>query len=154
MTDQPASQGKEPRAYHRGRLHQMENRIMTAAAGLGLIPHSSVLVTRGRKTGERRENPITVITVAGREWLVAPYGPVPWVLNARAAGRVEIRRRGRTRAYKITEVGPEEAGPVLKDYVRIATVTRAYFVADKDDPPEAFAAEADRHPVFALTPAG
>lgn len=151
MTNQPAPDGREPRTYRRGRGHRMENRIMTVAAGLGLIPHSSVLITRGRRTGERRENPITVITVGGRDWLVAPYGAVPWVLNARAAGRVEIRRRGRTRAYAVTEVGPDEAGPVLKDYVRIATVTRAYFVADKEDPAEAFAAEADRHPVFALS---
>ena len=153
MTDQPAPGDKAPRAYRRGRGHRFENRVMTFAAGLGLIPHSTVLITRGRKTGQRRENPITVLDHRGRQSLVAPYGPVPWVLNARAAGRVEIRRRGRTRAYRVTEAGPEQAGPVLKDYVRVATVTRAYFVADKDDPAEAFSAEADRHPVFELTPA-
>jgi hypothetical protein len=59
--------------------------------------------------------------------------------------------RGRdTREYGIREVGPEEAGPVLQRYVRIATATRRYFLATKDSPVEDFVTEADRHPVFEL----
>jgi hypothetical protein len=34
----------------------------------------------------------------------------------------------------------------------VATTTRKYFQADKDAPVEQFVAEADRHPVFELTP--
>lgn len=41
---------------------------------------------------------------------------------------------------------PEEAGPVLKRYVAVATATRPYFQADKDAPVEKFVAEVDRHP--------
>ena len=90
----------------------------------------------------------------GRRWLVAPYGPVSWVHNARATGRVSLARRGKSRDYTIREVPPDEAGPILKQYVRIARATRPYFQATKDSPVEDFAAEADRHPVFELTPAG
>ncbi|WP_404353119.1 nitroreductase family deazaflavin-dependent oxidoreductase [Phycicoccus jejuensis] len=43
-----------------------------------LIPHSWVLTTVGRRTGRERRNPVTVVDVGGRRWLVAPYGPVPW----------------------------------------------------------------------------
>ena len=81
----------------------------------------------------------------GRRWLVAPYGPVSWVLNARAAARVSLTRRRDTRDYIVREVAPEEAGPILKRYVRIAPAIRRYFQATK---------EAGRHPVFELTPAG
>jgi len=74
------------------------------------------------------------------------------VHNARAAGQVTLRRRLEVREYAVREVAPQEAGPVLKRHVRIATATRPYFQASKNAPVEAFVAEADRHPVFELTP--
>jgi hypothetical protein len=79
---------------------------------------------------------------------------VSWVHNARAAGRVSLARRRETRDYIIREVPPDEAGPVLKRYVRIAPATRRYFQATKDSPVEDFVAEAARHPVFELTLVG
>jgi hypothetical protein len=54
----------------------------------------------------------------------------------------------------IREVPREEAGPVLRRYVRIAPATRRYFQATMDCPVEDFTAEAALHPVFELTPAG
>jgi hypothetical protein len=67
---------------------------------------------------------------------------------------VSLTRRRDTRDYTIREVPPGEAGPILQRYVRLAPSARAHFQAAKDSPVEAFAAEADRHPVFELTPAG
>jgi hypothetical protein len=102
--------------------------------------------SRGRRVGD-------AIISDGKRWLVAPYGPVSWVHNARAAGRVTLRRRRRdTLEYAVREVSPQEAGPVLRRYVDIATATQPYFQAAKDASVEAFIAEADRHPVFELTP--
>ena len=95
---------------------------------------------------------MTVVELDGRRWLVAPYGTVAWVLNARAAGEVRLTRRFSTTRYTVREVGPEEAGPVLKQYVSVATVPRPYFAATVDDPPEAFAREAAAHPVMELVP--
>ena len=106
---------------------------------------------RGRQTGRPRTNPVVPVEHGGRRWLVAPYGPVSWVHNARAAGRVRLTRRRDTRDYAIREASPEEAGPVLKRYVRIAPSARPYFQATKDSPVEDFVAEADHHPVFELT---
>ena len=74
--------------------------------------------------------------------------------NARAAGRVTLTGRRGSRDYAIQEVPPEVAGPVLKDYTRIAPAARRYFQAAKDSPVEDFVAEAGRHPVFELTPVG
>ena len=55
--------------------------------------------------------------------------------------------------YTVREAEADEAGPVLKRYVAVAGKTRPQFDAAPDDPAEAFAAEADRHPVFELQPA-
>ena len=90
----------------------------------------------------------------GRRWLVAAYGPVSWVHNARAAGRVSLTRRRDTRDYTVREASPAEAGPVLRRYVRISPSTRPYFHAARDSAVEDFITEAHRHPVFELLPAG
>jgi deazaflavin-dependent oxidoreductase (nitroreductase family) len=143
---------RQVRQYRRGRGHRVENVVMSALVRIGVVPHSYLLTTQGRRTGTLRTNPVTVVEHAGRRWLVAPYGVVPWVHNARAAGRVSLTRRFRTSHYTIREVPAQEAGPVLKRYITIASATRAYFRADKNSSVEAFVAEADRHPVFELTP--
>jgi deazaflavin-dependent oxidoreductase (nitroreductase family) len=132
----------------------VENTIMSALVRAGLVPRSYLLTTRGRKTGRPRTNPVVPVEHDGRRWLVAPYGPVSWVHNARATGRVSLTRRRNTRDYAIREVSPEEAGPILQRYVRIAPTTRPYFQATNDSPVEDFVTEADRHSVFELTPAG
>jgi hypothetical protein len=74
------------------------------------------------------------------------------VHNARAARQVTLRHGRDRHDYAVREVRPEEAGPVLKRYVGIASRTRAYFQAGRDSPVEEFVAEAHRHPVFELTP--
>jgi hypothetical protein len=91
------------------------------------------------------------VELDGRRWLVAPYGAVSWVHNARAAGKVSLTRRRDTRIYELGEVSPPKAGPVLKRYVAIAGATRRYFQADQHAPVERFVAEAEHHPVFELT---
>jgi deazaflavin-dependent oxidoreductase (nitroreductase family) len=132
----------------------VENTIMSALVRAGLVPRSYLLTTRGRTTGRPRTNPVVPVEHGGRRWLVAPYGPVPWVHNARAAGRVSLTRRRDTRDYTIREASPQEAGPVLQRYLRLAPSARPYFQASKDSPVEDFVTEAGRHPVFELIPAG
>ena len=147
------SVGSRPaRQYRPGRGRHAENTIMSALVRAGLVPRSYLLTTRGRRTGRPRTNPVVPVEHDGRRWLVAPYGPVSWVHNARAAGRVSLARRRDTRDYTIREATAEEAGPVLKRYVRLAPSARPYFLAAKDSPVEDFVTEADRHPVFELTP--
>ncbi|MGA2321214.1 MAG: hypothetical protein ABSG95_10820 [Solirubrobacteraceae bacterium] len=50
----------------------------------------------------------------GERWLLAPYGEVGWVRNARATGEVEISRAGRSETWRIEEAAPERAAPVLQ----------------------------------------
>lgn len=111
-----------------------------------------LLTTRDRRTGREHTIPVVPVEQDGRSWLVAPYGVVAWVHNARAVRRVSLRR-GRERGdYGVREVSGREAGPVLKRYVGIATRTQACFRASKDSPVDDFIAEAHRHPVFELIP--
>ena len=122
---------------------------LLARAGIGPI---QLLTTRDRRTGEPHTTPVVPVEHEGSRWLVAPYGTVGWVRNAREVGRVRLRYGRTTRDYTIREVGADEAGPVLKRYVAIATKTGAQFRATKDSPVEDFVAEADRHPVLELVP--
>jgi deazaflavin-dependent oxidoreductase (nitroreductase family) len=107
-----------------------------------------LLTVAGRRSGRSYSTPVYLIENDRQRWLVAPYGSVSWVRNARTAGWVELMRRGRSERVRIDELGPEEAAPVLKQYVRRVSIVRPYFDATPDDPPEAFAKEAHRHPVF------
>ena len=138
------------REFRNTSVHRFGNALagMLARAGLGPF---WLLTTRGRKTGRPHTNPVTLVEQDGRSWLVAPYGAVSWVHNARAAGRVGIRRGRGSFHHTIREVGADEAAPILKRYVGIASATRPYFQASKDSPVELFRAEAHRHPVFELT---
>jgi deazaflavin-dependent oxidoreductase (nitroreductase family) len=157
-TDQAAQSaggsGARPvREFHMSRMERVGNAIVGVLARVGIGPFH-LLTTRGRKTGRPRTTPVTLVEQDGQTWLVAPYGAVSWVHNARAAGRVSLRRGRDRRDYAIREVRPDEAAPVLKRYLGIASATRPYFQATKDSPVEDFLAEAHRHPVFALTPLG
>ncbi len=130
--------------------HRFGNPFPAGLAKLGKGPFQ-ILYTRGRRTGESHATPVTLVDHNGVKWLVAPYGEVSWVHNARAAGRVDIRYGRSTQSYAIREAPPEEAGPVLKKYVSIAGATRPFFWASPDSSAEEFAREAHLHPVFALS---
>ena len=115
--------------------------------------HTYLLTVRGRKSGRRYSTPVTLIEDEQR-YLVAPYGEVGWVRNARAAGEVTLTRAGHSDTMRISELDPEEAAPVLRSYVQRVSVVRPYFDAAPDAPLDAFAAEAPRHPVFRLAESG
>ena len=130
-------------------LRRVLNMLIAPAARLGIAGRRThVLTVRGRKTGKRYSTPVQLVLDGERRWLVAPYGERAWVKNARAAGEVELTRALRTKRHKIEEVGPDEAAPVLRQYLRKTPIVKRFFDAMRNSPLEAFAAEAPRHPVF------
>lgn len=130
---------------------RLANLLVKALVRAGIGAKGTYLLTvRGRKSGKLRSTPVTLLEEDGRRWLVAPYGEVNWVRNARAAGRVTLSRGGRSEAVSITEVGPQEAAPVLKKYAERVPITQPYFDAEPNAPIEAFETEAARHPVFRI----
>ena len=123
--------------------------VFRSLARLGVGP-ASLLTTTGRRTGQRRSTPVIPVRQGDHMWLVAPYGAVAWLLNARASGHVTLRHGRSNHEYQIREVTAHEAGPVLKQYVDVATATRPYFRAAVGAPASDFEAEAGLHPVLEL----
>jgi len=142
-----------PAPAFRGASWRVGNALVAVLARLGVGP-MHLLTTTGRTTGRPHTVPVVPVDHDGKRWLVAPYGVVAWVHNARASGRVHLRHGRASGSYAIREATAEEAGPVLQRYVAVAAKTRAYFDASPDSPTAAFVAEADRHPVFELVPLG
>jgi deazaflavin-dependent oxidoreductase (nitroreductase family) len=139
------------REYRLSRGRRAGNSVMARMLAIGLGPKGIYLLTvAGRKSGLPRTTPIYVLSYAGERWLVSPYGIVSWVRNARAAGKVTLRRGGDVETAGVVEVGPAEAGPVLKEYVEKLKIVRPYFDAAPGAPADDFAAEAARHPVFRI----
>ncbi len=111
-----------------------------------------MLTVEGRTSRRRYSTPVKLVVDGDRRWLVAPERSRSWVRNARAAGWVELSRAGKTERVEVIEVGADEAGPVLRSYLRSNPVTRPFFGAGRADPVQAFVEEAGRHAVFRLAP--
>jgi deazaflavin-dependent oxidoreductase (nitroreductase family) len=142
-----------PKAYRLTPLRRLANVLMRLLLRLGLAPRTTMLLTvPGRRSGTPRSTPVTLVERDGQRWLVAPYGPVGWVRNARAAGQVVLSRGRRSETVRIKELAPEAAAPILKTYLERVPITRSYFDAAPDAPIAAFVAEAARHPVFQIVP--
>lgn len=137
--------------YSLGSLGRLFNGLMKGLVRLGIGPQCTyVLSIPGRKTRKLHSIPVTLVEEGAQRWLVAPYGVVDWVRNARAAGKVGLRRGKYSEIVPVTELEPEAAAPVLKMYVERVPHPRPYFDNPPEAPAEAFVAEAGRHPVFVL----
>jgi len=125
------------------------NRLVRMLLQRGLGPrHTYLLTVPGRKSGRLSSTPVTLVEEESIRWLVAPYGEVNWVRNARAAAQVTLSRGRYAERVMIVELEPDESAPVLKKYITEIPITRPFFDVRPESPLEAFQAEAHRHPVF------
>ena len=135
--------------YRLGLWRRLVNRIIRVLLRIGVSPpHTYLLTVRGRKSGHPYSTPVTLVEEAGKRWLVAPYGEVSWVRNARAAKQVTLSRGRRFETVGIVELAAEDAAPVLKKYLAQVAVVRPFFDVTPNSNVREFAAEASRHPVF------
>jgi len=103
-----------------------------------------VLIVPSRRTGRPVHVTLYPIEVEGTSYLLSQYGVSNWVRNLRAAGRGELRRRGRTQAFTAVEVGDAERDRVIAAFkAKVPKPARR----DSDQLP----APAD-HPVFRVDP--
>lgn len=127
------------------------NHIILWLLKIGRAPSIYYLLTiPGRKTGQPHSVPLVIIEQDAHRWLVAPYGEVDWVKNARASGTVTLTHRKDTEESSIRELTATEAAPILKKYLEAYPLTKPYFESTVDDPPENFEADAKTRPVFEL----
>jgi hypothetical protein len=128
------------------RLVNPINRFMLRR-GIGPAPQH-LLSIAGRKTARIRTTPVAVLAVDGERYVVAGFDGSDWVKNARAAGRGALVRGRRDEQVILTEVPVEDRGPILRTFARQVRGGAAFLTVPGDASPEAFAAAAERHPVF------
>jgi deazaflavin-dependent oxidoreductase (nitroreductase family) len=139
------------RPYRLGFWRRSVNRIIRALLRVGLgPPHTCLLTVPGRKSRRIYSTPVTLVEENGERWLVAPYGEVGWVKNARAAGQVTLERGRRSEKVGIVELSPDEAAPVLKKYLSRLPIVRPFFDVTPKSQIADFVAEAPRHPVLRI----
>ena len=142
-----------PRPYRTSWWRRGLNALVRPLARLGLTgPRTHLLTVPGRRSGRPWSTPISIVALDGERYAVAPYGDRNWVRNARAAGRVELRRGRRVEQLDVEELDPTDAVPVLRRYYELGRVTRPFFDVRLESPEQAWLAEAPRHPVFRLVP--
>jgi deazaflavin-dependent oxidoreductase (nitroreductase family) len=158
MHPDPAERSAFMRLFYRDwrptRLGRWVNRFWCWWSGLGLPPrYMAALEVRGRTSGRRRSNPVVIATVEGKRYLVSMLGPrSDWVKNVEAAQGDAVIRQGRRRRVHLVLVSLEQRAPILREYVRIASSGRQHFPLPVGPPLSAFAAIAERYPVYRIEP--
>jgi deazaflavin-dependent oxidoreductase (nitroreductase family) len=131
---------------------RMSNMLTTSMLRAGLSFNSMNLLTvPGRKSGEPRTVPVSVLERDGERYLIGAFGNVNWVRNLRASGRGTLRIGREVHAFTAEELSPHDAAPVLKVGFDMAPgYVRQFFDATPDSSLADFEREAPRHPVFRL----
>jgi deazaflavin-dependent oxidoreductase (nitroreductase family) len=139
------------REYRVGAIRRLANVLTRWLLRTPFAPaHTYLLTVRGRRTGRPHSTPVRLVERGGSRWLVAPYGEVGWVRNARESGEVTLSRKGRTETVAVEELGPDESAPILREYLQQVPIVRPFFDVERDSSLGAFVTEAPRHPVFRI----
>jgi len=133
-------------------LDRFFNRLMGQALKLGIAPgYMRLLEVRGRKSGKLFTTPVNLLEFQSRRILVAARGETAWARNARAAGRVTLRRGGRAESLRVRELADADKPEIIKAFLdRFASQVQRFFDVPAGSPADAFRAVASRTPVFEL----
>jgi deazaflavin-dependent oxidoreductase (nitroreductase family) len=143
------------KTYHVGLAVRISNAVVAALLRRGVkIGGNTLLTVPGRKSGQPRTTPVTILQWNGERWLQSPFGEVNWVRNLRAAGRATLTRGRRVEPISVVELSPAEAAQVLKGTLAsYPSLIKGYFDVTPESPLEDFEREASRHPMFRVLPA-
>jgi deazaflavin-dependent oxidoreductase (nitroreductase family) len=130
------------------------NRMVAGLTRAGIsVLGSRVLEVRGRKSGLARRTPVNLLSLDGREYLVAPRGETEWVRNVRAdGGKLDLLVGSRRQHYRAEEVADADKVDVLREYLRRwkAEVGIFFEGVGPDSTDEQIREIAPKHPVFRL----
>ncbi len=137
-----------------GRITLAFNWVVARLTRAGIsVWGSRVLEVPGRRSGLPRRTPVNLLTVDGRQYLVAPRGEAEWVRNVRANGGGLTLILGRNRQDRTaTELSDTDKPAILRPYLRRWKFeVGAFFDGISADSTDGeLAAAGPRHPVFAL----
>ncbi len=152
----PSTQEPVPAHYKRPDwfTRNIFNTLVKGLTRMGVsVMGSRVLEHRGRTSGKLHHVPVNLLSVEGKQYLVAPRGETQWVRNVRHAGGHLVLILGRRRQLRTaTEIPVADSVPILRAYLRRWKFeTGMFFDGVTPDSTDAeWAAVADRHPVFEL----
>ncbi|MFL5652898.1 MAG: nitroreductase family deazaflavin-dependent oxidoreductase [Ktedonobacteraceae bacterium] len=138
------------KTYRVNAFVRISNAMTTFLLRMGVkLGNMTLLTVRGRKSGQPRTTPVTLIELDGDRLLIAPFGTVNWVRNLRATGEATLRRGRHSERVSAVELSIQEAAPILKKTLaRVPSFVTNYFDVTPDSPLADFEREAPRHPVF------
>lgn len=133
-------------------IERLFNRCFGFLVGFGLgMKHHYLLQVRGRKSGKLYANPVDVLEIDGRRFLVAPRGRTQWVRNAEAAGEITLKRGSWQRSFSLRAIPDAGKLELLKAYLdSFKTEVQRYFPVPAGSGAQAFAQIAADYPVFEL----
>ena len=133
-------------------LEKAFNRFFGFLVGLGFgLQHNYLLQVRGRKSGKLYSNPIDLLELGGKRYLVAPRGRTQWVRNAEAAGEVMLKKGSYRQSFRLRSVPDADKPPLLKAYLdSFKTTVQRYFPVPAGSEAQAFAPFVANYPVFEL----
>jgi hypothetical protein len=98
-----------------------------------------------------RADAVVLPAVAGHRYVVSMFGTISdWVHNVEAAHGEAVIYHGRPSPVHLVPVPPAERGPILREYVRVASSGRKHFPLPTGAPLAAFDSIAAQYPVYRI----
>jgi deazaflavin-dependent oxidoreductase (nitroreductase family) len=133
------------------------NRIIIQLQRIGLsLGTMHILSVPGRKSGQMRTTPVSLLTVDEQRYVVGGMIGADWVKNARAAGWGFLSHGRKRERVALRELPEDGRAPILRAFPRLVPHGVSYFrqmYSLPRDPaalPEAFAALKAQSTVFAV----
>ena len=113
---------------------------------------SRILRVRGRTSGEWRSAPVNLLTLDGKQYLVAPRGSTQWVRNLRATWAGELLLGTKVQPFRAIELSDDEKVPIMRAYLKRwkAEVGIFFQGAGPDSSDDEIRRIAPDHPVFRI----
>ena len=135
------------------------NRIVVLLQRLGLpLGTIHTLSVPGRKSGQMRTTPVSLLTVNGQRYIVGGMIHADWVKNVRAAGWGILAYGRKQERVALIELPEAERAPILRAFPKLVPGGVSFFQRLYDLPrdpatlPDAFAGLASRSTVFQINP--
>lgn len=135
------------------------NRVVIFLQRLGLpLGTMHILSVPGRKSGQMRTTPVSLLTVNGQRYLVGGMIQADWVKNVRAAGWGILASGRKQERVALTELPEAERVPILRAFPKLVPGGVSFFQrlyglpSDPAALPDAFAGLASRSTVFQIGP--
>ncbi|WP_280403810.1 nitroreductase family deazaflavin-dependent oxidoreductase [Nocardia brasiliensis] len=116
-----------------------------------------ILTVVGRRSGELREVPVSVVRLADGRYVFQAYPKSAWVANVRATPTVTLARGRRSSVVRMVELPVDERRSLLRDHVANGRAQLdEWFVKTglvEAATPDGLAAAAERIAIFRVEPA-